>query len=110
MSRRSILVSVWLSVLALGGQVHASSDALLEGCNALPDAGKRLACFKAAAQSAAAPAESQQIMPGGVLPARPGNNDKDWVGNATMSPDGSRSYSSDRINGYQRVCNQFGCR
>ena len=29
---------------------------------------------------------------------------------ATMSPDGSRSYSSDRINGYQRVCNQFGCR
>lgn len=35
-------------------------------------------------------AESRPIMSGGVLPACPGNNDKDWVGNATMSPDGSR--------------------
>lgn len=99
-----------LSVLAGVAVAQGASDALLEGCNALPDAGKRLACFKAAAQSAATSVESRQIMPGGVLPARPGNNDKDWVGNATMSPDGSRSYSSDRLNGYQRVCNQFGCR
>ena len=107
---KATVVSVLWCVVATLAQAQTAPDALLEGCNALPDAGKRLACFKAAAQASATPAESRQIMPGGVLPARPGNNDKDWVGNATMSPDGSRSYSSDRINGYQRVCNQFGCR
>lgn len=103
------VVSVLLCVVTTLAQAQTAPDALLEGCNALPDPAKRLACFKAA-QASATPTESRQIMPGGVLPARPGNNDKDWVGNATMSPDGSRSYSSDRLNGYQRVCNQFGCR
>ena len=49
-----------VALVCVGGFAHANNDALLEACNAVPDATRRLECFK---QAAAKPVQSPTAMP-----------------------------------------------